>query len=182
MNSLYASRSMKSASLYVYTAVIPLRDRRLELCKQIQMPLAALIKIMALCFTFLSLFPSLYFSVMSFEKSTPVDSREIAAHFAATLHGEAPAHQGKDYALLQDPVIHSERLDVIRRKKGYVIDMDGVIYHVSTSLHQKVCPTDLGVCVLGKQSAAGCQGVCRLFTSKQQKVYLFDQQLGPHPA
>ncbi|SAM04495.1 hypothetical protein [Absidia glauca] len=66
---------------------------------------------------------------MSFEKPMPIDTREIASQFAATLHSEAPAHQSKDYALLQDPVVHSERLDTIRRKKGYIIDMDGVIYH-----------------------------------------------------
>ncbi|CAO3599571.1 unnamed protein product [Absidia cylindrospora] len=75
--------------------------------------------------------------------STPsTDTRELAAHFAASLgqlsgggggggvsNEEPPAHQSKDYALLRDPVIHSERLDAIRQKKGYIIDMDGVIYH-----------------------------------------------------
>jgi hypothetical protein len=76
---------------------------------------------------------SLHFSIMSFEKPMPIDTREIASQFAATLHSEAPAHQSKDYALLQDPVVHSERLDTIRRKKGYIIDMDGVIYHVSNA-------------------------------------------------
>jgi hypothetical protein len=72
--------------------------------------------------------------------TTPTtDTRELAAHFAATLgqlsspasNTEEPAHQSKDYALLRDPVLHNERLDSIRQKKGYIIDMDGVIYHVS---------------------------------------------------
>lgn len=72
--------------------------------------------------------------------TTPTtDTRELAAHFAATLgqlsspagSSEEPAHQSKDYALLRDPVLHNERLDSIRQKKGYIIDMDGVIYHVS---------------------------------------------------
>lgn len=37
----------------------------------------------------------------------------------------------KDWALLRDPVFHNERLEAIRQKKGYIIDMDGVIYHAS---------------------------------------------------
>ncbi|KAG0164492.1 hypothetical protein DFQ28_010228 [Apophysomyces sp. BC1034] len=62
------------------------------------------------------------------------DSREMAAHFAerlnqVSLHEDInPAHN-KDWALLKDPVVHTERLDAIRQKKGFIIDMDGVIYH-----------------------------------------------------
>jgi hypothetical protein len=37
----------------------------------------------------------------------------------------------KDIALLTDEVLHAKRLNYIRDKKGYIIDMDGVIYHVS---------------------------------------------------
>ncbi|KAG2182877.1 hypothetical protein INT44_005858 [Umbelopsis vinacea] len=40
----------------------------------------------------------------------------------------------KDLALLTDDVIHTSRLNDIRNKKGYIIDMDGVIYHGSTLL------------------------------------------------
>jgi hypothetical protein len=39
----------------------------------------------------------------------------------------------KDHALLTDEKLHVERLDVIRNKKAYIIDMDGVIYHVRNS-------------------------------------------------
>ncbi|KAI8372999.1 HAD-like domain-containing protein [Radiomyces spectabilis] len=61
-------------------------------------------------------------------------SRDLAAQFAermGQLHmdDQIPPHQSKDWALLKDPVIHTERLDAIRQKKGYIIDMDGVIYH-----------------------------------------------------
>lgn len=38
----------------------------------------------------------------------------------------------KDMALLTDDVLHTSRLNDIRNKKGYIIDMDGVIYHVSS--------------------------------------------------
>ncbi|ORX58085.1 HAD-superfamily hydrolase [Hesseltinella vesiculosa] len=71
-------------------------------------------------------------------QESAMDTRELAAHFAATLgqipsittsSEEPPAHQARDYALLRDPVLHNERLDAIRSKKGYIIDMDGVIYH-----------------------------------------------------
>ncbi|CAM0142880.1 hypothetical protein VKS41_002550 [Umbelopsis sp. WA50703] len=40
----------------------------------------------------------------------------------------------KDHALLTDEKLHVERLDVIRNKKAYIIDMDGVIYHGSKLL------------------------------------------------
>lgn len=40
-------------------------------------------------------------------------------------------HLSREWALLKDPVLHTERLEAIRSKKGYIIDMDGVIYHVS---------------------------------------------------
>lgn len=43
-------------------------------------------------------------------------------------------HDSKSWALLEDPVVHSERLNEIRNKKGYIIDMDGVIYHVCITL------------------------------------------------
>ncbi|ORY99438.1 HAD-like domain-containing protein [Syncephalastrum racemosum] len=65
-------------------------------------------------------------------------SRDLAMEFAAKLSGSgtatpqqqqvSPSVQ-KDWALLRDPVYHNERLDKIRDKKGYIIDMDGVIYH-----------------------------------------------------
>jgi NagD protein len=42
-------------------------------------------------------------------------------------------HLSREWALLKDPVLHTERLEAIRNKKGYIIDMDGVIYHVSFS-------------------------------------------------
>ncbi|KAI8059495.1 hypothetical protein BC940DRAFT_338132, partial [Gongronella butleri] len=74
------------------------------------------------------------------QQQSSMDTRELAAQFAATLGqispsgaasttDEIPPHQARDYALLRDPVLHSERLDTIRQKKGYIIDMDGVIYH-----------------------------------------------------
>ncbi|KAI8142702.1 N-acetylglucosamine-6-phosphate deacetylase [Fennellomyces sp. T-0311] len=34
----------------------------------------------------------------------------------------------KDFALLQDRKYHNQRLDAIRQKQGYIIDMEGVIY------------------------------------------------------
>jgi hypothetical protein len=37
----------------------------------------------------------------------------------------------KDMSLLTDEVLHTSRLNDIRNKKGFIIDMDGVIYHVS---------------------------------------------------
>jgi hypothetical protein len=37
----------------------------------------------------------------------------------------------KSEALLTDEIIHNKLLSTIRTKKGYIIDMDGVIYHVS---------------------------------------------------
>ncbi|KAI9314835.1 HAD-like domain-containing protein [Dichotomocladium elegans] len=39
------------------------------------------------------------------------------------------ASEAKDWALLADPTIHNVRLEAIRQKRGYIIDMDGVIYH-----------------------------------------------------
>ncbi|KAL1926272.1 hypothetical protein VTP01DRAFT_5969 [Rhizomucor pusillus] len=68
-------------------------------------------------------------------------SRDLAQNFANSLNTDAGSSGGaglgrsnsasiqKDWALLRDPVIHNERLDAIRQKKGYIIDMDGVIYH-----------------------------------------------------
>ncbi|KAI9272932.1 HAD-like domain-containing protein [Phascolomyces articulosus] len=66
-------------------------------------------------------------------------SRDLAADFAHNLttrdHGmdhkqrENSASVQKDWALLKNPKIHNERLEQIRQKKGYIIDMDGVIYH-----------------------------------------------------
>lgn len=40
-------------------------------------------------------------------------------------------NEARDVALLRDPVLHSERLDEIRSKLGYIIDMDNVIIKVS---------------------------------------------------
>lgn len=37
----------------------------------------------------------------------------------------------KGEALLNDEAVHAKLLSTIRTKKGYIIDMDGVIYHVS---------------------------------------------------
>lgn len=72
-------------------------------------------------------------------------SRDLAMEFANRLNTTAtinviqsgansPTKQvspavAKDWALLRDPVYHNKRLDTIRQKKGYIIDMDGVIYH-----------------------------------------------------
>ena len=68
-------------------------------------------------------------------------SRDLAADFANNLnmheHGSSDKNKEpsssvkKDWSLLKDPIIHTERLENIRQKKGYIIDMDGVIYHVS---------------------------------------------------
>ncbi len=74
------------------------------------------------------------------EYASPDETRDLAASFAASLtqQGAAtPSHQNeggisaRDWALFRDPVLHNERLDAIRQKKGFIIDMDGVIYHVS---------------------------------------------------
>ncbi|CAO3622195.1 unnamed protein product [Cunninghamella echinulata] len=72
--------------------------------------------------------------------NTNLSTHDLASQFAATLGQLSPSqqtpsaeepttYQSKDWALLKDPVLHSERLDIIRQKKGYIIDMDGVIYH-----------------------------------------------------
>lgn len=88
-------------------------------------------------------------TVPSVEVSSDETSRDLASQFANRLNtgstpqttqhsdkfGDAPHNASvsvkKEWALLRDPVIHTERLDAIRSKKGYIIDMDGVIYHVS---------------------------------------------------
>ncbi|KAL0073880.1 HAD-like domain-containing protein [Phycomyces blakesleeanus] len=65
------------------------------------------------------------------------DNYDLAMQFANRLNTGSDSPRGqqdsasvrKDWALLRDPVLHSERLDSIRSKKGYIIDMDGVIYH-----------------------------------------------------
>lgn len=68
-------------------------------------------------------------------------NRDLAANFAAQLANQGSSQHGiqgengvstRDWALLRDPVVHTERLEAIRNKKGYIIDMDGVIYHVSS--------------------------------------------------
>ncbi|ORZ01305.1 HAD-like domain-containing protein [Syncephalastrum racemosum] len=75
------------------------------------------------------------------EDQNEVSSRSLATDFAnqvALTQEGGGANEGsnqptnsasasvvKDWALLKDPVIHNERLDKIRNKKGYVIDMDG---------------------------------------------------------
>ncbi|CDH56320.1 had-superfamily hydrolase [Lichtheimia corymbifera JMRC:FSU:9682] len=64
-------------------------------------------------------------------------SRDLATEFANNLNmqdmggseKQQSASNAKDWALLKNPKIHNERLEAIRHKKGYVIDMDGVIYH-----------------------------------------------------
>lgn len=81
------------------------------------------------------------------EDQNEVSSRALATDFANQIAlnqdgggandgsnqptNSASASVVKDWALLKDPVIHNERLDKIRNKKGYIIDMDGVIYHAS---------------------------------------------------
>jgi NagD protein len=68
------------------------------------------------------------------------ETRDLAASFAASLgqqqgagtpHNNEDGVSARDWALFRDPVLHNERLEAIRQKKGYIIDMDGVIYHVS---------------------------------------------------
>lgn len=71
-----------------------------------------------------------------------VSSADMAANFAAQLANQGNSTAGfpseesgisaRDWALFRDPVLHTERLEAIRQKKGYIIDMDGVIYHVSS--------------------------------------------------
>jgi NagD protein len=51
-------------------------------------------------------------------------------HGAVTPHGNEDGISARDWALFRDPVLHNERLEAIRQKKGFIIDMDGVIYHV----------------------------------------------------
>lgn len=79
--------------------------------------------------------------------ATTDETRDLAASFAASLgqqkgagqtqSGSFTPHQNedgisaRDWALFRDPVLHNERLEAIRQKKGFIIDMDGVIYHVS---------------------------------------------------
>lgn len=52
-------------------------------------------------------------------------------HGAVTPLGNEDGISARDWALFRDPVLHNERLEAIRQKKGFIIDMDGVIYHVS---------------------------------------------------
>lgn len=73
------------------------------------------------------------------------ETRDLAASFAAQLgqqqqqqqrgavtpHNNEDGISARDWALFRDPVLHNERLEAIRQKKGFIIDMDGVIYHVS---------------------------------------------------
>ena len=49
-----------------------------------------------------------------------------------------------------------ESLDELRAKKGFICDMDGVIYH-------------------GQPSAARRQGICRLARARGQALPVFDQ-------
>ena len=73
---------------------------------------------------------------------TEDETRDLAREFAERMNvSESGANTPskpqvspavkKDYALLNDPEYHTKRLEQIRQKKGYIIDMDGVIYHVS---------------------------------------------------
>ncbi|KAI7877123.1 HAD-like protein [Lichtheimia hyalospora FSU 10163] len=65
------------------------------------------------------------------------DSRDLAMQFAQQLSvagsgantPKVSPSVAKDYALLRDPSYHNKRVEAIRQKKGYIIDMDGVIYH-----------------------------------------------------
>ncbi|KAG2217558.1 hypothetical protein INT45_006725 [Circinella minor] len=68
------------------------------------------------------------------------ETRDLALEFAQRMNvSESGANTPskpqvspavkKDYALLNDPEYHTKRLEQIRQKKGYIIDMDGVIYH-----------------------------------------------------
>ncbi|KAF1802835.1 HAD-like domain-containing protein [Mucor lusitanicus] len=79
------------------------------------------------------------------------ETRDLAASFAASLgqqqqlqpqpqpgtvtpHANEDGISARDWALFRDPVLHNERLEAIRQKKGFIIDMDGVIYHGSNLL------------------------------------------------
>lgn len=70
------------------------------------------------------------------------DSRDLAMQFAQHLSvagsgantPKVSPSVAKDYALLRDPAYHNKRVEAIRQKKGYIIDMDGVIYHVSCNV------------------------------------------------
>lgn len=78
------------------------------------------------------------------------ETRDLAASFAASLgqqqqqqqpqpgtvtpHANEDGISARDWALFRDPVLHNERLEAIRQKKGFIIDMDGVIYHVKYCL------------------------------------------------
>lgn len=101
--------------------------------------------------------------------ATTDQTRDLAANFAAQLASqgtttpgfatEAAGISARDWALFKDPVLHNERLEAIRQKKGYIIDMDGVIYHVSFALFM------LELCVgiyptIGFQIVAWCKGIC----------------------
>lgn len=82
----------------------------------------------------------------STEFASADETRDLAASFAASLkqqngnnahqantftpHNNEDGISARDWALFRDPVLHNERLDAIRAKKGFIIDMDGVIYHV----------------------------------------------------
>lgn len=101
------------------------------------------------CATSLSLFNSIHINMSQSPKSPasvnePVnppteDSRDLAMQFAQQLSvagsgantPKVSPSVAKDYALLRDPSYHNKRVEAIRQKKGYIIDMDGVIYHVS---------------------------------------------------
>lgn len=125
---------------------------------------------------------------MSSNQQTTDSSRDLANQFANRLStqehtggddkiGQCPPNASssvkKEWALLRDPVIHSERLDAIRSKKGYIIDMDGVIYHVSLTCHSAEVDTDVFHSI-GNHLVTGCQRTGGLFTKEQQKVHLFD--------
>lgn len=101
-------------------------------------------------------------------------SRDLATEFANNLNmqdmggsdKQQSASKTKDWALLKDPKIHNERLEAIRHKKGYVIDMDGVIYHASITLLRCITIATNVIGCLGYQIAAWCQGVGRVFESQ----------------
>jgi NagD protein len=61
--------------------------------------------------------------------------QHIQSQLSAPTAGSASPRKlstsvAKSEALLTDAAIHMTLLQTIRTKKGYIIDMDGVIYHV----------------------------------------------------
>lgn len=122
-------------------------------------------------------------------------SRKLAHKFANSLttHGkgckspsQAAANQPsnsasvqKDWALLKDPAIHNERLDAIRQKKGYIIDMDGVIYHVSRTL-VNLLPRQL-IPNQGTKLLPGAKELVEFLTRNNKKFLFLTNNSAPTP-